>query len=126
MSLLLNQLSLTVTRPAEPGYWENGEWVEPPDTSVPIRCSIQPYQLNSEDLLILPAGMSSKDSLVVFTKTQIKTVSQYTQTEADTTVIDGLTYVAFKVKNWARHTSLRTAHYEVTFVREDVDKAGGI
>ena len=127
MSLLLNQLSLTLTRPAEgEGYYENGEWVPPSDTTIDIRCSIQPYQLTSEDMLILPAGLSSKDSLVVFTKTQVKTVSQYTQTEADTTIIDGLTYVAFKVKNWARHTSFKMAHYQVTFVRKDVDKAGGI
>ena len=127
MSLLLDQLTLTISRDAAEGYWLDGEWQAPAgDDPFDINCSIQPFGTKGESRLILPAGLTSSDAQVVFTRTLIRTVSQFSQDEADTTIIDGNEYIAFQVKNWARHSALMIAHYEVLFVRKDKDKGGGI
>jgi len=113
----MRSLSVTLKRDTG-GYYLKGDWVtsETPD-DIPINCSIQPYR-KGEHQVVMPEGVMSKDTLVFYTQNQVKTVNQFTFKEADRYIEGLLTYVAFDVANWGRHL-IRTAHYQVLFVRED-------
>lgn len=106
------------------GYHRDGKWISTASTTtIPIKCSIQPYSTAKQERMILPSGFISKDAQVIFTKTQLKTVDQFSVSEADRTFIDGLEYVAMSVKDWSR-LNIRSAHYEVLFVRREQNPGG--
>lgn len=125
MTRIMNSIPLTITRDSGVGAYDiNGDWVDGATTEVPIKCSIQPFQKGTT-MQVLPSGVMSEDALVIFTTTSIKTINQFDFLAADRAVIDNLNYIASSVANWSRH-SLRTANYEVIFIREDKIPNGGV
>lgn len=115
---ILNKIPLVIKRPLEEGYYQGGKWFESVDGSFDIRCSIQPFRLGNTQT-VLPEGVTANDAVFVFTQTEIRTVNQFSLTEADTTEIDSREYVAFNVENWSRHSGLTPNHFKVVFIRKD-------
>ena len=115
-SVLLKYQPLTITRYLNDGYYKRGgEWVAGTTSSFTIQASVQPYQ-KSEQQIVLPEGVTENDARLVMTKSQLQTASEYNNNNADTTVIEGLVYEAFSVKNW---TLYNTSHNECVFIRKD-------
>lgn len=54
---------------------------------------------SSDDLLTVPEGLRTTESLKLHTKVLLKTVSEVGETEADLIVADGLTWLAQSVAN---------------------------
>lgn len=125
MSRLMRSLPLTLQRDSAEGYWsEEGDWVEGGSTPVDIFCSIQPFQKGTTRV-VLPSGITTSDALTIYTKSEVKTADQYDFSTADRATIDSKVYIATNIMNWSRH-KLRTANYEVVFIREDKLKNGGL
>lgn len=120
---LINRRALEITRKGS-GYYQGGRWVEGTPESISIRCNIQPYQQGDKSF-ILPEGIEAEDVRVVYTRTPLKTSSQHEETEADTTIIDGLTYVCKSVRDWSQN-GMKLSHYEAFFVRQDLDTNGSL
>jgi hypothetical protein len=98
---------------------ESGKWAAASaSTSIPIDCSIQPFQGIKQ--VKLPEGLTASDARVVYTTTKLQTSSQFTKIQADETLIDGLTYECFEVQDWNQF-SLATDHYLAVFIRKDED-----
>lgn len=124
---LINQLKLVINRGSVgEGYYQDGEWVNSSSVeSINIRCSIQPFGTAKEHRIVAPAGFTARDAQVVFTKTKLKTVDQFSVAEADRATIDNHEYIAKTVENWSRH-NIRSSHYQVLFVRRDLSPNGTI
>lgn len=126
MISLLQNSTLTISRDEGAGSYDaSGRWVPDPRASFDIQCNIQPFKMSNAQE-ILPEGKKSGDALVVYTKTDLQTVSQFDKELADTTTIDGLTYYAFAVENWSRQGTLQPQHYKVIFVRKDKATGGSL
>ena len=125
ISQLVKELPLTLTRDSGGNWDTSGKWVLGATAPIDIAASIQPFR-NSNVQVILPEGITANDTLVVYTKSLVKVADQFNNTLADTTLIDGFTYVAFFVEDWARHTSMNLIHYKVIFVRQDKLTNGGL
>lgn len=88
-----------------------------------IDANVQPYwdNYNSGTVEVKGVeGLCSQDMRTVYTDFPVKTVDQFDFTLADTTIIDGYTFVALWVLP-RRHNNgnLRLKHDEVVFGRKD-------
>ena len=122
---LLKQLTLTFTRYAEGHYNGSGEWVEGATTTYDAQCNLQPYK-DGKMTTVLPAGIKATDVFVCYTASSVNTTEQYNDKNADTTVIDGQTFVAMNVGNWSKFTTLRLNHHKIYLVRRDKSTNGGL
>lgn len=104
---------------AEEGYLdENGKWFYGnTEQVIPIKCSLQPYVSGNQERE-LPDGVSATDARYVFTKTKILQSDDRTGIKADETVVEGIRYQCFRVKDYNMY-GLPTDHYECIFVRKD-------
>jgi hypothetical protein len=116
---LMQKSTLTIGRDDGGGFWDaQGRWtVDPTTASFTIKCSIQPFQMGTNQL-ILPEGKTTSDARLIRTTTFLKTSDQFGEELADTTTIDGNTYYAKAVEDWNLH-GLSTDHFKVLFVRKD-------
>lgn len=122
---LLRRSTLTIDRDNGDGYHdEQGRWVEAPVIQIPVMCNIQPFKMETVQM-ILPEGFQSSEARTVYTKTLIRTSTQFGKEKADKTTINNLRYYAMAVENWSLQ-QLRNDHYRVIFVRDDQDTAGGL
>jgi len=100
-----NDVSRALTRWLEPvniirkdvGSYVNGDWVNGADISVPIKAVVQ--NANADDLILLPEGSRSSESVKIHTVSEVKTVSEVGETEADQFDYDGSRYKIFDVAN---------------------------
>lgn len=126
MSLfLMKETTLSFLRddPDNIGYYDtSGEWVEASNLPIAATGSLQPYTGigNGEMQKILNNGYSAVDLRVFYTETKIQTLNQFSKTKPDQTVIEGLTYDAFSIKDW-NVSSLSSSHYKVLLARKDLD-----
>lgn len=128
MSRLLKIYPLTFQRYDEVngGYLDaNNNYVSGGRTPVITEGNLQPYRMGTTQLT-LPEGYKAEESLIYYTKTEIKTVEQFGKSEADETTIDGFEYVAHASGNWNRYSGLRLNHYKILLVRKDLPTNGGL
>ncbi len=117
---LIGKTSLNIYRKApSSGYLDdNGNWINSvSETTVPIRCSLQPFR-NGDQQLDLPDGIRSEDAYFVYTKTEILSGDDRTKQQADETEIKGVRYECFRVEDWT-HYGLSTDHYKGVFIKKD-------
>ena len=117
---LINRTSLNIYRKTASGGYldDNGNWVDSAtETVIPIKCSLQPFR-NGDQQIDLPEGISSKDSYFIFTKTEVLSADDRTDTKADETEIKGVRYECFWVEDWT-HYGLSTDHYKCVFIKKD-------
>lgn len=115
---LMQKSTLTISRDGGAGFWnDKGRWVSDPTADFTILCSIQPFKIGGNQL-ILPEGKTSSDARIIRTTTSLKTSDQFSKELADTTIISGVTYYAMAVEDWNLH-GLSTDHFKVLFIRDD-------
>lgn len=117
--LLLNTDTFWVFRAAKgfEGYDDgNGNWVEAKETTNKFKAkgSIQP--VTGSDLNKLPEAFKDTESLKIYTQTELKTVDDTSNREADIIIIDGKRYQVSVVENWRQ---LSTKHYKVFVMLEE-------
>lgn len=115
---ILRKHTATLVRYGVTGvYNEDGEWVETltPDTTE-IRCCIQPDS-DPATKIFIPTMVREKKCKLVYTETELKGVSELTDTSADKLIIDGEYYVIFEVAPWNGAGRIRA--WMAICVRED-------
>lgn len=74
----------------EQGDYVDGNWVDAQETIVSIRAVVQ--NANADDLILLPEGTRSTETVKIHTTSLVKTVSEVTETEADQFEYNGSKY----------------------------------
>lgn len=119
MRKLIDLQDFTVLRadPASEGYYDdNGNWVEGDNTTAQfdIKGSLQP--ITGNDLQILPEGLKRTDLKKLYTRTELRSLDDGNETEADKINIDGSVYEVHSVEKWVGR---RLQHYKVLLVKEE-------
>lgn len=113
---LLKAKTLTFTRFQEGNYDDDGDWFDGPETQFDVQGSLQPFQGVSRS--VLPEGVSSVDARVFYTKDEILTTNQLTNTQAYEVSVDGFTFVVNNSGPWI-DSGLSLNHYAVVLIRKD-------
>jgi hypothetical protein len=79
------------------GSYVNGDWVNGADVTVSIKAVVQ--NANADDLILLPEGSRSSESIKIHTTSEVKTISEVGETEADQFDYEGSRYKIFDVYN---------------------------
>lgn len=119
MKKLIDLQDFTVLRadPADEGYYDdNGDWIEGDNTTAQfdIQGSLQP--ITGNDLQLLPDGLKRTDVRKLYTKTELRSINDDTEQEADKITIDGSDYEVHSVEKWVGR---RLQHYKVLLVKEE-------
>ncbi len=94
------------------GDWDStGRYVPGPPVEVAFKGSFQP--LATARLQFLPDGQRQQGQLEVYTKTELRTADQHSETPADLVIYAGVTYQVQEVQHWP--TLL--AHYQARLMR---------
>ncbi|MEA3330609.1 MAG: hypothetical protein U9Q29_02825 [Campylobacterota bacterium] len=87
-----------VLKRQSPGdYDENGNWMDGAITRTNILGVVQ--SLNSDELLILPQGDKTKETVKIHTKTVLKSANEFTKTKADNIEYQGSVWNVSAVNN---------------------------
>jgi hypothetical protein len=122
---LMRTSTLVIKRDGGSGFWdEKGRWVTPTPVDITIQCSIQPFKMGANQL-ILPSGKTASDARIIRTTTSLNTSDQFSKELADTTTIEGQNYYAMAVENW-NLSGLSTDHFKALFIRDDQTTNGGL
>lgn len=93
-------MTITLLRKGTTGvYDENGRYNEPADVSSTIEAHIQPA--NGIELQDLPEGRHGRDTIKIYTTTQLYTVNESTKRQPDKIIYDSKTYQVDRV--WDRN-----------------------
>lgn len=125
MLFLLTFSTLTFSRFAEGEWGEDGRWTDGIETNFDAQGNLQPFKAGKQQF-ILPEGKTADDAYMFYTKTQLQTASQFTDTTADTTTIDGQEYYVQAVEDWSKQGMLVAQHYKTLLIRKDQDTNGGL
>jgi len=117
---LLKEKTLTFTRFAEGFISDDGDWLDGAETTIIVQGSLQPFQGSSR--AVLPEGVSSKDARVFYTKDEILTTNQLTNTQAYEVEIEGFTFVVTDSGPWI-DSGLSLNHYAVILIRKDKNES---
>ncbi len=112
MSLLNTVTMQYITRSG--GAYVRGKWTDGSEAApVTIQGTFQPSKGN--ELEVLPEGRREKSTYTVYTKTQIKTVNQFDETQADILVKDSIRYLVVVAEPWQNNI---INHYRLLVQRE--------
>jgi hypothetical protein len=93
-------MEITLLRKSATGvYDENGRYNEPEDVESTIEAHIQPA--NGIELQDLPEGRHGRDTIKIYTDTQLYTVDEAAQRQPDKIIYDSKTYQVDRV--WDRN-----------------------
>ena len=92
----------TVTREAT-GSYVAGRWNAGVSSTFPVDACIQP--VTGKDLQALPEGFHASNSKVMFSKVELKTVSEDPKMSADLVTVKGEDYQVLQVQDWERSLS---------------------
>lgn len=92
------------------GSYIDGKWVNGADVLVPIKAVIQ--NANPDDLILLPEGIRTTESVKIHTVSKVKTVSEVGETDADQFLHDGKRYRIYntadrKIGNYYKAIAIR-------------------
>ena len=122
MISLLKTSSITFSRDkGDGGYDSSGKWTDSTVRKIKTKGSLQPFG-KGKGQVILPEGITQNDAKTYYTKKELKTSSQFTETKADTCCIGGLEYEVFFVEDW--NFGLSVDHFECTLIRKDLPTGG--
>ncbi len=79
------------------GSYVNGRWENPASTTVPIKAVVQ--NANPDDLILLPEGTRTTEAVKIHTISEIHTVSEVGETDADQFNYNGFRYRIYDVFN---------------------------
>lgn len=102
------------------GVWnDNGQYVTQ-EVQTDIPAIVQPYRrTQTGSQIILPEGLSSEDTLVIWTTTQLRSSNEYASAPADVILYNDLRYEIQDVSEWEGYSSrLINQHYECLAVLE--------
>jgi hypothetical protein len=108
--------TITLRRPAAPGAFVDGIWQPAAMADTSITASVQPA--SGDDLLQLPEGNRTADTLKIFTTSELRNENDLTKTDPDILLIDGRQYAVHNVKTWPSGVG-DLAHYECLAVRRN-------
>lgn len=95
------------------GAYVNGAFVPGATTTLVVLGSVQP--LNGRELENLPEGQRVKESIKIYTATELKTVDEVNQIKADVVIDGGKRY---EVQTVDRHSMSLGSHFKVTAFKE--------
>jgi hypothetical protein len=104
--------SVTVTRAAA-GSYVDGRWVAGSTSTLTVTASAQPHRARPDELLHLPEADRTRESLRLYTETELQTADEETQTPADLVTWDGEQWEVVRVESWP----LGLAHYKAIALR---------
>lgn len=116
--LVLNTHTINIERFVQgEGYWLDGKYIEGSITTIPVKCSLQPYSdgFSQKDL---PDGQRLSGSYLVFTQTELIALDEILDNRPDEFELNGIRYECFKIEPWVGF-SLNTSHYQCLFTRKD-------
>lgn len=116
---LLQKNSLTFTRKNTTGAYDNsGNWVEgTAKAPVGVKGSLQPFR-EGDTRVDLPQGVSARDVRIFYTVHKLQTANDFTNAEADVTVIDGINFTVYNQEDW-NVAAVTLAHYKTFLIRQD-------
>lgn len=88
--------SYTVTRTTPGGYGTDGRFVPGTPSTLTIQASVQPAR--GQDLLLLPEGMRTEETLKVYSPTRLFT--QGAGQDPDVITVAGITYKVMTAEQW--------------------------
>ena len=119
---LLDEQDIELLRKGNGAYNEDGDWVTAAETSSIIQCIVQPYREGAKQF-ILPEGIKSEDTRVVYTKFALRNTNEFYRYNADILVIDGLRYEVQSVADYSKYVkSIINLHYQCLVVLETKTK----
>lgn len=120
---LLHKDTVTLRRTTDGHYSDDGQtWVDVTE-DITIKGCLQP-DFSGKQRYIEEAGVRSEDCYLIDSKTQLKTVDEYNDLQADLIIMaDGSVWEAKKTRHWT--TLGHLSHYEVIIVRQDKDFQNG-
>ncbi len=110
--------NLTVKRKTGGTYNDLGIWENGAEEILEIKASVQ--KTDAEILQTLPEGYRSKESYVLFTSTELKTVD-IGVTNPDRVVINGEDFQVVRVSPWQNINFKTIKHYHVLVVKINTD-----
>jgi hypothetical protein len=109
--------NLTVKR-VEQGTYQNVDgltlWVDGAETSFTIKASVQ--GVDNEVLQTLPEGDRTKEMYVLYTSTELRTVTAGVS-NPDIVIIDNKEYQVIRVTSRHNLSTYATAHYEIVVIK---------
>jgi len=93
-----------------PGSYVDGDWVNGADVVVPIKAVIQ--NANPDDLILLPEGTRTTEAVKIHTTSIVRTVSEFSESDADQFIYDGSRYRVYdvfdrKIGNYVKAVAIR-------------------
>lgn len=98
----------------EAGEWVKGVYEKGAESILEIQASVQP--LDPNELLQLPEGRRTHESIKIFTDIELHTANTTTGEQADMLEIDGIQFEIHKVERWMLPGSAQN-HYKVVAVK---------
>lgn len=89
---------LKVTRFDKDGKYVEGVYQECSTTTLNVMATVQP--LSGKDLMLLPEGERSKESIRIYSDVELFTVNLISQRKADLITYRGKMYEVHSVKRW--------------------------
>lgn len=116
-SLLEEQDIVRIRTDSSGSYNEDGDWVSGTETTETIKCIVQPYR-NGSSQFILPEGVKSEDTRVVYSKSDLRNTSEHYKYVADILIIDDLKYQVQQVSDYSKYIkSITNLHYQCLAVQ---------
>jgi len=110
MSLIDSFLTavLEVTRNDATGSYVDGRYVPGASSQVLVKAVVM--NATPKEILLLPKGRQSKNTLKIYSDVELVTNNESSQTQADTFIYLGQAFQVISINNWAQNTDL--PHYE--------------
>lgn len=91
-------ISVTVDRFAVGSYDDDGNWQEPTSSSLDITASVQP--MRPDEKVILPEGERERESIKLYTVSELFTMDEETKQPADVINWEGKKFDVFQVSRY--------------------------
>lgn len=99
--------SLSVTRAAASTLGANGLWTPGATTTVAVSAVVVP--MGGRQMDALPEGWRTRDPLIVYAKSALKTVDESAKTDGDRFARGGATYEVQTVQDWSQQAGYWSA-----------------
>jgi len=107
----------TVTRPLAAATYVKGRLVKAATEEIEIQATIQP--LNSKEVLLLPEGQRTKETIKIYSATELNPGSNKTKKNGDTIAYDGNGYEIISVADWSKMNGIK--HFKMVGQKIDAD-----
>lgn len=118
---LFDSTTLTFTRYLVQDVDDYGNPTSPADPSpIEAKGSLQPYKPSSDRTITVPEGFTYEDFKIFYTKTQLQAANPLTDTPADSTIHNGVSYSVHDPGDWySDFAGSSIKHFEVILIRNE-------